>query len=147
MWVLFAFVSSPWRKVFLYSSPWPWVPAVVLLALGIRIYRASASRFSLSYLGGLPELLPDQRASRLVVSGIRRRVRHPIYLGHLCEMVAWSLGTGLAVCFALTTLAGVAGAIMIRMEDHELEERFGDEYREYRGRVPAVVPRFRAMHL
>jgi protein-S-isoprenylcysteine O-methyltransferase Ste14 len=27
------------------------------------------------------------------------------------------------------------------MEDAELEQRFGDTYREYRQRVPAIVPK------
>ena len=56
-------------------------------------------------------------AHRLVTSGIRARVRHPVYLGHLCEMLAWSLGTGLLVCWLLTAFAIVTGAVMIRMED------------------------------
>jgi protein-S-isoprenylcysteine O-methyltransferase Ste14 len=34
----------------------------------------------------------------------------------------------------------VTGAVMIRLEDKELEQRFGDEYREYRRKVPALVP-------
>jgi protein-S-isoprenylcysteine O-methyltransferase Ste14 len=147
MWILFAFVTSPWRKVVLYRSAWPWIPALSLFALGLGIYRASGNRFSLAQLSGLPELLPNKREEKLVISGIRSRVRHPIYLAHLCEMVAWSLGTGLIVCYGLTFLAVVTGAIMIRMEDQELEQRFGDEYREYRRRVPAVVPRFENMHL
>ena len=39
-------------------------------------------------------------------------------------MLAWSIGTGLVVCWALTAFAIVTGTIMIRMEDAELEERF-----------------------
>jgi protein-S-isoprenylcysteine O-methyltransferase Ste14 len=35
----------------------------------------------------------------------------------------------------------ITGGIMIRLEDKELEQRFGAEYQEYRRRVPAVVPR------
>jgi protein-S-isoprenylcysteine O-methyltransferase Ste14 len=31
--------------------------------------------------------------------------------------------------------------VMIRMEDAELEKRFGEEYRHYRSTVPAVLPR------
>jgi protein-S-isoprenylcysteine O-methyltransferase Ste14 len=31
---------------------------------------------------------------------------------------------------------------MIRMEDAELERRFGDEHAAYRNRVPAVLPWF-----
>jgi len=75
------------------------------------------------------------------VDGIRARVRHPVYLAHFCEMLAWSVATGLAVCWGLTALATIAGVVMIRMEDAELEKRFGDTYRSYRIRVPAIIPR------
>jgi protein-S-isoprenylcysteine O-methyltransferase Ste14 len=59
-------------------------------------------------------------------------------------MLAWSVGTGLAVCYGLTAFAMVTGAVMIRKEDEELEGRFGEEYRAYRERVPAVIARLRA---
>jgi protein-S-isoprenylcysteine O-methyltransferase Ste14 len=45
------------------------------------------------------------------------------------------------VCSALTAFAVVTGAIMIRLEDKELEQRFGEPSREYRQRVPVVLPR------
>jgi protein-S-isoprenylcysteine O-methyltransferase Ste14 len=35
----------------------------------------------------------------------------------------------------------VTGAWMIRAEDDELEQRFGEAYREYRAQVPAVIPK------
>ena len=56
-------------------------------------------------------------------------------------MLAWSIGTGLVALYALTVLAILTGALMIHMEDAELEQRFGEEYREYRARVPAILPR------
>jgi protein-S-isoprenylcysteine O-methyltransferase Ste14 len=59
-------------------------------------------------------------------------------------MLAWSVGTGLVVCYGLTIFAVVTGAVMIRLEEKELEQRFGKEYRDYQRRVPAVVPRIRA---
>ena len=76
-----------------------------------------------------------------MTTGIRARVRHRVYLGHLCEMVAWSMGTGLVVCWLLTGFAIVTGAVMIQMEDKELEKRFGEEYQRYRDGVPALLPR------
>jgi protein-S-isoprenylcysteine O-methyltransferase Ste14 len=77
----------------------------------------------------------------LVTTGIRARVRHPVYLGHLCELIGWSLGTGLAVVYVLTGFAIITGAIMIRMEDDELERRFGEPFRQYRDSTPSVIPR------
>lgn len=141
MWIGVGALTGPWRGITLYSTPWSWLPAVPLFASGFFIYSRAGAHFSWSQLGGLPEVHAGNRDQRLVTSGIRSRVRHPVYLGHLCEMVAWSLGTGAVVCWILTAFAIVTGAVMIRMEDAELEKRFGDEYRRYRLAVPAVLPR------
>jgi len=141
MWVLLGLIASPWRDLLLYDSWWTWIPAAVLFAIGAWIYRRSGTGFSAVQLGGLPEVTLGHREQKLAISGIRAYVRHPVYLGHFCEMVAWSVGTGLAVCYALTTFALVIGAIMIRLEDRELEQRFGEEYRDYRSRVPAILPK------
>jgi protein-S-isoprenylcysteine O-methyltransferase Ste14 len=56
-------------------------------------------------------------------------------------MLAWSLGSGLIVCYGLTAFAVVTGAVMIWLEDNELQHRFGEEFHEYRRRVPALLPR------
>jgi len=134
-------VTASWRHFALYKTPWSWVPALALFAVGVWLYTQSIKSFSAQQLGGLPELVAGHREQRLITTGIRARVRHPVYLAHLCEMLAWSLGTGLAVCYGLTVFAMITGAVMIRMEDAELEERFGEEYRRYRTGVPAVVPK------
>jgi protein-S-isoprenylcysteine O-methyltransferase Ste14 len=141
MWIVAALVTRPWMNVTLYSTPGSWIPAALLFAAGLFLYANSGKSFSAKQLGGLPELHASHRDQRLVTDGIRARVRHPVYLAHLCEMLAWSVGTGLAVCWALTAFAMFTGAFMIRMEDAELETRFGDDYRAYRRTVPAVIPR------
>jgi len=140
MWVGVGAITQPWHLVAIYSTWWSWIPAGLLFAVGIFVYWRARAHFSWQQLGGLPEVRAGHSHDRLVMTGIRARVRHPVYLGHLCEMVAWSVGTGLAVCWALTAFAVATGAVMIRMEDEELEERFGEEYRKYRKTVPAVLP-------
>lgn len=141
MWIVLGAISSPWRHVSLYSTAWTWIPGSALFATGLWIYKSSGKHFSGTQLSGVPEVILGHREQRLVTSGIRARVRHPVYLAHLCEMLAWSIGTGLAVCYWLTAFAVISGAIMIRLEDAELEQRFGEEYRAYRRRVPAMLPK------
>jgi len=143
MWVVSGVVTLPWREVHLYWSRWTWVPAVALFAMGLWLYWHSRKGFSAKQLGGVPELHAANAEQRLVTTGVRARVRHPVYLGHLCEMLAWSIGTGLVICYALTVFALVTGAVMIRMEDEELEQRFGAEFTAYRERVPSVLPKLR----
>jgi len=41
----------------------------------------------------------------------------------------------------LTAFAVATGAVMIRMEDEELERRFGEEYLAYRKTVPTILPK------
>jgi protein-S-isoprenylcysteine O-methyltransferase Ste14 len=141
MWVVIGLITGRWREAAVYSSAWMWVPALFLFAVGVWLYSESGKNFSAPQLAGLPEVSLGHGEQRLATTGIRAQVRHPVYLAHLCEMLAWSIGTGLMVCYGLTTLAVITGALMIRMEDRELERRFGEEYRRYKARVPAVVPK------
>ena len=125
MWIGVGALTGPWRQVALYSTAWSWAPAGLLFAAGFWIYAQAGMHFSWAQLGGLPEIrqqeIQERREQHLVTTGIRARVRHPVYLGHLCEMLAWSVGTGLVVCWLLTGFAMITGAVMIRMEDAELE--------------------------
>jgi protein-S-isoprenylcysteine O-methyltransferase Ste14 len=139
--MMVAALTAPWRYRGFYWTPWSWVPAILLVSIGLRLYAEAGKKFSAKQLGGFPEVLSGHGEQRLVTSGIRARVRHPIYLAHLCEMLGWSVGAGLAVCYGLTGFAVITGWIMISMEDRELEQRFGAEYIAYRERVPALWPK------
>jgi len=140
MWIALGIITAQWRHASIYETGWAWIPAAILFLVGLWLYKSSGKHFSGAQLSGAAELLRAQGERRLVISGIRNRIRHPVYLGHLCEMLAWSIGTGLAVAYALTAFAVVTGVIMIRLEDKELEQRFGEEYRRYRSHVPALIP-------
>jgi len=143
MWIVVAAITAHWRQAAIYEVWWSSIPAVFLFALGLRLYQLAKFDFSQMQLYGLPEIVAGHQEQRLVTTGIRARVRHPVYLGHLLEMFAWSIGTGLIVCWALTGFAIVTGSVMIRLEDAELEKRFGEEFASYRAHVPAVVPTLR----
>jgi protein-S-isoprenylcysteine O-methyltransferase Ste14 len=134
-------VMWPFCSVHFYATWFAWVPAAIFFLVGFSIYRAAFKRFDRTQVSGLAEMEPDRHRQQLITSGIRSRVRHPIYLGHLCEIIGWCIGTGLVALYALAIFAMITGAVMIRMEDRELETRFGKAFREYRARVPGVLPR------
>jgi protein-S-isoprenylcysteine O-methyltransferase Ste14 len=141
LWVLEFVITYHWRDLLIYNTPWSWLVALPLFALGVVTYSYAHRDFTHDQILGRPELQPEKHQQRLVTTGIRQRIRHPIYLGHLLELIGWTIATGMVVSFALLVLAIITGTVMIRMEDNELEQRFGEPYREYRARVPAIVPR------
>lgn len=135
-------IAWPFRHLHLYEMPQAWVLGGIFILAGLSIYRSACQGFDRAQLSGLAELEPGDHQQKLVISGIRGQVRHPIYLGHLCEVMGWTLGTGsVALCFLLI-FGTASGAIMIRQEDAELEARFGESYRKYREQVPALLPKF-----
>jgi protein-S-isoprenylcysteine O-methyltransferase Ste14 len=141
MWLVLGAVTWRWRERELYSEPWMWVAAGAFFGMGVWLYWHAGVHFSWGQLGGVPELVGGHNEQRLVTTGIHARMRHPVYAAHLCEMMAWSMGSGLLVCWALTAWAMVTGTLMIRMEDAELEKRFGSEFVDYRASTPALLPR------
>jgi protein-S-isoprenylcysteine O-methyltransferase Ste14 len=141
IWVVIGLVTARWRRVLLYDTPLAWILAAFFFAAGFYLYYRSGATFSLAQLEGRPEIEGAAAVQGLVTTGIHARLRHPVYLGHFCELIGWSIGTGQAVNYFLTAFAVVTGALMIRMEDAELERRFGEDYRRYRERVPGVLPR------
>jgi protein-S-isoprenylcysteine O-methyltransferase Ste14 len=141
MWVTLYAATYPLRGVQLYPVRWAWVPGLLFFVVGTVLYAQGHNGFSFSQLVGFHELKPDQHSPQLSVRGIRQHVRHPVYLAHLCQMLAFSITTGLAPCWALTAFALVTGIAMVRAEERELVQRFGDSYRKYQQNVPMLIPR------
>jgi len=140
MWVVAWAVTEPWAHTALYRTPWTWGVTLTCFYVSYRMYSGGVRGMSLPLIVGKQELEPS-RHQHLITHGVHGMVRHPLYLGHVCTMLGWSIGSGSFACFALTAFAIVTGAIMIPMEEHELRQRFGSEYDRYAERVPMILPR------
>jgi protein-S-isoprenylcysteine O-methyltransferase Ste14 len=138
------FLTWQWREAVLYRTPAAWLAAVFLFAAAILIYPRSRLQFFQIQVVGRRELEPG-RERRLITSGIRQHIRHPVYLAHLCMLLALTVGSGEIVLYGLTVFALLTGWPMIWQEEAELERRFGEEYLAYKRAVPAVLipPLFR----
>lgn len=110
-----------------------WVVATVLLVGGGSIYFWCLWDF-VTFGGGTPA--PIDAPKRLVIRGLYRYSRNPMYVGVLTVIFGWS------VLFASWTIAayGLVVAICFHLfvvlyEEPHLARVFGASYEEYRARV------------
>ena len=90
--------------------------------------------------GGTP--MPGAMTTRLVVTGLNRYVRNPIYLGAVTIFVGEALLLGRLSLLLYTVAAWVGIAAFVRWyEEPALVRRFGADYQVYRRAVPAWLPR------
>jgi len=141
LWVMAWIVSWPWRNAILYDRPALWIVSFACWAVSITMYSHGGSGLSIDRIIGKHEVEPNA-TQHLVTTGIYAHVRNPIYFGHICTMLGWSLGTGTIACWSLTAFYVTTLLIMIPQEERELEQRFGAEYRDYTQRVPRLIPKF-----
>lgn len=111
----------------------------ILIIVGAPGIVDSFARFALEGLGTPAPIAPPQN---LVVSGLYRYVRNPIYIA----LVLVILGQGLLFADqrllwygALLWLFFHAAVVMI--EEPTLEQTFGMEYEDFRTNVPRWIPR------
>jgi protein-S-isoprenylcysteine O-methyltransferase Ste14 len=125
----------------LYRVPLPWTLltlagqclAVAVLAVGVLQTGAG------SFLG-LRQLVapPETEAPRLVVTGLYRFMRHPLYsAGLLFIWLTPVMNTNLLALYAALTLYILAGIVH---EESRLTREFGEAYRQYRRRTPMLIP-------
>lgn len=136
---LLGWITWPWRLQQFYSMSAMWMPASFLLWYGLKTYASIQKEFGGHKLSGEAELRPREHKQELVTTGLHARMRHPIYVAHLSNLAGIALGSGLVVCFVLLAVSAlVTFPIMIWIEEHELEKRFGQSFREYKSRVPLI---------
>ena len=113
---------------------------ILLIVVGLPGLIDSFARFALQGLGTPAPIAPTQN---LVVTGLYRYVRNPIYVA----VVAIILGQG--ILFGDTRLMIYGGLMwlafhgfVLAYEEPVLAESFGAQYEDFRANVPRWIPRF-----
>jgi protein-S-isoprenylcysteine O-methyltransferase Ste14 len=118
--------------------------AVLLEGVSIWISYKHWKQLNIATLVGIPELSPiEQSKGRLLQDGIYRMVRHPRYLSAGIAVLANVLFVNYAGLYLLILLLVPVGPVVLVLEERELVDRFGEEYRKYQREVPQLIPRWR----
>jgi len=80
---------------------------------------------------------------KLVTTGLYAYVRHPQYIGFLLITLGMNVMWLTIITFALWPIVAVVYYKLAKREEKDAEEEFGEEFLEYKRRVPGWIPRIR----
>ena len=114
-----------------------WIPIVA----GAAVLIHSFVRFVMEGAGTPAPVAPTER---LVVGGLYRHVRNPMYVGVLALIFGQAFLFGEVRLAIYGGLIAAAFALFVALyEEPTLRARYGDEYDAYRRAVPGWFPRLR----
>lgn len=117
------------------------IAGALLVFAGAAVLVHAIARFAVEGLGTPAPIAPT---AHLVVGGLYRHVRNPMYLAVLSAVAGQALLLGRASLAIYAAALGVAFALFVRFyEEPTLRARFGAEYDAYRRHVPGWWPRLR----
>ena len=122
-----------------------WAPVritgLIMLILGALVLVQAFARF-VTEGRGTPA--PAAPAERLVIGGLYRYVRNPMYLAVVAAITGQALALGQPVLLSYAAAVWVTTAAFARWyEEPALARQFGAQYEAYRREVPAWRPRTR----
>jgi len=111
----------------------------ILIAAGVLVLLHAFARFVVEGVGTPAPVAPTRN---LVVGGLYRYVRNPMYLAVGTTIVGEALVLARSVLFVWAAVFAVAVVAFVRgYEERTLRRRFGEEYERYRRAVPGWWPR------
>lgn len=130
-WGLPAFISKPYNIAV--SMPFLMTGSVLWLWCAGKFFKAK----------GTP--VPINPPPKLVTDGPYAYSRNPMMTGLFMIMAGIGILSGsITLTFIMTPLFVLMSILEFKyIEEPELEKRFGKEYREYKRRTPALIPRIR----
>lgn len=116
--------------------------AILVIVAGVLIYLHTAFWGFAWTGGGTPA--PIAPTKTLVIRGLHRFVRNPMYIGVGLAIAgqAWLFQSRYTAIYLVCFLA-LAHFFVLVYEEPTLHRQFGDEYDRYRARVPRWIPKFR----
>lgn len=113
----------------------------LLTAAGAAVLVHAFARFVAEGAGTPAPVAPTER---LVVGGLYRHIRNPMYVAVLAAITGQALLLGRPILLGYAVAAGAVMVAFVRWhEEPALRRRYGEAYEQYRRTVPGWWPRIR----
>ena len=121
-----------------------WLLEVLGIALVVASVAVLIYAFVRYVIEGLGTPAPVAPTERLVIGGLNRYVRNPMYLAVVATILGQALlvGRPILLVYAAIVFATMA-AFTLWYEEPVLAQQFGSEYEDYCKQVPRWLPRVR----
>src|SRR3954454_13794940 len=117
------------------------VAGYAILAAGVAVLLHAFVRFVVEGVGTPAPVAPTRH---LVIGGLYRYVRNPMYIAVALTIIGQAMVLGRPVLLLYALVFGVAAGSFVHFyEQPTLTQQFGAEYEAYRDAVPAWLPRRR----
>jgi len=144
LYILFHLATTPSEFVFA-KHEYLQFTGLALSTWGLIILKQSFRHYSIREFLGLRQYHEQSQLS-LAISGILNYVRHPLYSGTILIVGGLFLFNPKVLMLATFVCVVVYILIGIQLEERKLEKEFGDQYREYKKKVPMLIPRWKRNH-
>lgn len=112
----------------------------MLAAFGTIIIVKSFKNFSGKRFAGLTPHDDLEIKDELIQTGIHGYIRHPIYAGLILIFIGYFLFSPTLASLIHTGMLVLYLPIGIRLEERKLLAIFGEAYKKYQSKVPALIP-------
>lgn len=114
---------------------------VVVIIIGVLLTYISFKNYDIKEFIGITAESTDTLQNNLVVMGLHRFVRHPVYLATLLIFIGYFIYSPnwISTIYFITTFIYLH--IGISLEERKLILKFGNSYLIYKNQVPKLFPR------
>lgn len=131
-WIPYTLIRDEWVSIIQSLESFQYLGVPVFL-LGFIILLLCIIRFAVDGRGTLAPIDPTKK---LVVTGLYRYSRNPMYVGVITMLIGEAIFTWAADLWIYTLVVFIAFNLFIRfIEEPRLKRDFGEEYRRYCQRV------------
>ncbi len=93
-------------------------------------------------LSGLDALFIGKKSNKLMITGMHRFVRHPLYLGTFIFIWGFFIAFPFLTWLISSSIITAYTLYAIRFEEKKLLDEFGEAYSHYMANTPKILPRF-----